>query len=312
MNWTGSMRVSPAVVIESESSSHRRRQTARVCRQRLLHWRVRSVANYPSKKLHPPRRNDPTVHSSNKTNANRAVLDSRDKGLPGKYRPDGKGSPSSTGGRRQLSSASMWQDEKLQRETGTLATECYLRCVFGGGVNEKHRAGRGRERTERGRTWNVDLRSLRRPPFPILGSCQSSAPVPATSSAACFSAFANASSLALLALTAKVDTATSLAVTNTPCSSTSCPLSLRRRETGPLAAAAVDAAAVAPDLILPASSSAFCTAADGPLALGAGPAGPAAALAPFSFSASSLAFAAAALALASFSARESAGFFAAG
>ena len=84
MNWTGSIRVSPAVVIESESSSHRRRQTARVCRQRLLHWRVRSVANYPSKKLHPPRRNDPTVHSSNKTNANRAVLDSREsKGLPG-------------------------------------------------------------------------------------------------------------------------------------------------------------------------------------------------------------------------------------
>ena len=65
MNWTGSIRVSPAVVIESESSSHRRRQTARVCRQRLLHWRVRSVANYPSKKLH--RRDETTRPFTHKT-----------------------------------------------------------------------------------------------------------------------------------------------------------------------------------------------------------------------------------------------------
>ena len=101
------------------------------------------------------------------------------------------------------------------------------------------------ERTERGRTWNVDLRSLRRPPFPILGSCQSSAPVPATSSAACFSAFAKASSLALLAFTANVDTATTLAVTRLPRSSTSCPLSLSRSAPGPLAT--VEAAGVGCD-----------------------------------------------------------------
>ena len=114
--------------------------------------------------------------------------------------------------------------------------------------------------------------------------------------------------MALLAFTANVDTATTLAVTRFPCSSTSCPLSLSRSAPGPLAT--VEAAAVAP-LILPASSSALCTAADGALAPGAG-AGPGGAFAALSFSASSMAFVAAAFALASFSATDGAGFSAAG